>query len=81
MRTETHKLIYYWKIDEWEMFDLVNDPQEMHNLHGQPGQQRLFETLRAELLRLKKEVGDDDRFADSQPPAGVDGPVARLRGR
>ena len=81
VRTETHKLIYYWKIDEWEMFDLVNDPQEMHNLHGQPGQQRLFETLRAELLRLKKEVGDDDRFADSQPPAGVDGPVARLRGR
>ena len=26
VRTTTHKLIYFWKKDQWELFDLVNDP-------------------------------------------------------
>ena len=39
VRTPTHKLIYFWKKDQWELFDLVNDPQEMHNLYGEPGQE------------------------------------------
>ena len=81
VRTQTHKLIHYWKADEWELFDLVNDPYELHNLYGQRGQAQLTATLKAELARLKKVVADDDRFADSQPPPGVDGPVARLRGK
>ena len=37
VRTRTHKLIYFWKKDQWELFDLANDPYEMHNLYGQPG--------------------------------------------
>jgi hypothetical protein len=34
VRTMTHKLIYFWKKDQWELFDLVNDPYELHNLYG-----------------------------------------------
>src|SRR5437762_1016697 len=26
VRTRTHKLIYFWKKDQWELFDLVDDP-------------------------------------------------------
>ena len=26
VRTRTHKLIYFWTKDQWELFDLVNDP-------------------------------------------------------
>ena len=37
--------------------------------------------LKAELRRLKQAVRDDDQFADEQPPNGVDGPVAKLRGK
>jgi arylsulfatase A-like enzyme len=81
VRTKTHKLIYYWKKDQWELFDLVADPQEMHNLYGQPGQEQITASLKAELQRLKKAVRDDDQFANEQPPNGVDGPVARLRGK
>ena len=29
VRTRTHKLIYFWKKDQWELFDLVNDPYEL----------------------------------------------------
>jgi arylsulfatase A-like enzyme len=81
VRTATHKLIYFWKKDQWELFDLVRDPSELHNLYGQPGQEQLTATLKAELLRLKRELGDDDQLANEQLPNGVDGPVARLRGK
>jgi len=81
VRTRTHKLMYFWKKDQWELFDLVNDPYELHNLYGEPGQDTLTATLKAELEKLKREAGDDDRLANEQLPNGVDGPVARLRGR
>ena len=81
VRTRTHKLIYFWKKDQWELFDLVNDLYELHNLYGEPGQQGLTATLKQELARLKREVRDDDQLAGEQLPNGVDGPVARLRGK
>jgi arylsulfatase A-like enzyme len=81
VRTMTHKLISFWKTGQWELFDLVNDPLELHNLYGQPGHEQITAELKAELLRLKQALGDEDQFALEQPPAGVDGPVARLRGR
>lgn len=35
VRTKNFKLIHYYSdIDEWEMFDLKNDPHEMNNLYG-----------------------------------------------
>jgi arylsulfatase A-like enzyme len=81
VRTLTHKLIYFWKKDQWELFDLTADPSELHNLYGEPGQDKLTSTLKAELLRLKEALGDTDQLADEQLPNGVDGTVARLRGK
>jgi arylsulfatase A-like enzyme len=81
VRTRTHKLIYFWKKDQWELFDLVNDPYELHNLYGQRGQDTLTADLKAELARLKKAVKDEDQLANEQLPNGVDGPVAKLRGK
>jgi arylsulfatase A-like enzyme len=81
VRTRTHKLIHFWKKDQWELFDLVNDPLEQHNLYGEPGQEKLTESLKSELLRLKHEVKDEDQLANEQLPGGVDGPVGKLRGK
>ena len=81
VRTRTHKLIYFWKKDQWELYDLVNDPMEMNNIYGQPGQEQITATLKAELLRLKRAVRDDDQLANEQLPNGVDGTVAKLRGK
>jgi hypothetical protein len=81
VRTLTHKLIYFWKKDQWELFDLVNDPLEMNNIYGQPGQEQVTTALNTELARLKREVRDNDQLATEQLPNGVDGPVARLRGK
>ena len=49
VRTKTHKLIHFYRTDEWELYDLVNDPQEMENLYGQPGAEALTAELKAEL--------------------------------
>ena len=81
VRTRTHKLIHFWKKNQWELFDLVNDPYELHNLYGEPGQDAQTSALKVELARLKSVVRDDDQLADEQLPNGVDGPVARLRGK
>jgi arylsulfatase A-like enzyme len=81
VRTATHKLIYFWKNDQWEMFDLKEDPYELHNLYGVPGQEALTASLKQELQRLKQSLGDTDQFANDQFPNGVDGPVAKLRGK
>ena len=79
VRTETHKLIHYWKKDQWELFDFRNDPQELKNLYGQPGTEAVTAELKAEIERWKKELKDDDRFAETLPPAGVDGAIKKLR--
>jgi len=73
VRTDSHKLIYFWKKDQWELYDLVKDPDELHNLAADPAHQELLAQLKTELYRLKKEVKDDDQFATEQPPQGVDG--------
>jgi arylsulfatase A-like enzyme len=67
VRTATHKLIYFWKKDQWECYDLVADPHEMHNIYNDPKAQKVVADLKKELYRLKKEVKDDDQFADKQP--------------
>ena len=62
-----------YKKDQWELFDLVNDPYELHNLYGQPGQDSLTASLKREVARLKRAVRDDDQLAGEQLPNGVEG--------
>jgi arylsulfatase A-like enzyme len=84
VRTATHKLIHYWRKDAWELFDLVADPLEQHNLlfdpveAARPEVTRLFADLRGEIGRLQAHYQDDGRYADpaTWPPGGVDGAFA-----
>jgi arylsulfatase A-like enzyme len=80
VRSATHKLIHYWKKDAWELFDLVNDPTEQHNLlfdpaeAAQPEVAQVFAELRAEIGRLQQEYEDDGLYADpaTWPPGSAD---------
>ncbi|MFO1066078.1 MAG: sulfatase [Pirellulales bacterium] len=82
VRTATHKLIYYWKKDAYEMFDLKADPNEQHNLlfseteAKQPAVAAKFAELKTELARLQRQYGDDGRYADPEtwPKGSADGP-------
>lgn len=64
VRTARYKLICYYKQNEWELFDLQKDPEEVNNLYGQPAYTKVTEALKDELFRLKAAVGDCDQFYD-----------------
>jgi arylsulfatase A-like enzyme len=82
VRTKTHKLIYYWTKDAYEMFDLVRDPTEQHNLlfdsaeASRPEIAAKFDELKAEVARLQKQFKDDGQYADpaTWPAGSADGP-------
>jgi arylsulfatase A-like enzyme len=71
VRTDRHKLIYFWSKDQWELYDLSADPHEQHNLYDAPAHQETVAKLKAELARLRTELGDEDQFARDLPKDGV----------
>ena len=78
VRTERYKLIYYNKINQWELFDLQTDPHELRNLYEDPAHAATVAHLKTELARLKAELKDDDQFADQVPQTHVGGPPVKL---
>lgn len=73
VRTQTHKLIHYWKLNEWECFDLRGDPRELKNIVNNPEAQAVVADLKKELNRLKSELGDRDQYTDKLPGGNVNG--------
>jgi arylsulfatase A-like enzyme len=77
VRTSTHKLIYFWKKDAWELFDLTKDPTEQNNIYEKTESAPIVATLKAELAKLRRELKDADQFANELPKDGVDGGVLK----
>ena len=67
VRTEDGwKLIHFYNdIDEWELYNLNEDPNELHNLYGQPGTEKITKKLRKELKKLQ--VQYDDPILEKYP--------------
>jgi arylsulfatase A-like enzyme len=72
VRTDHLKLIYFHQLDQWELFDLLEDPHELRNVYADPARAGTVRALQTELYRLKAELKDDDRFADERPKDDVD---------
>ena len=63
VRTKRYSLIHFYDdIDSWELYDLKRDPQQMHNIYGMPGTERITRKLKEELLRLQTQYNDSVRF-------------------
>jgi uncharacterized sulfatase len=70
IRTHDFKLIhYYYDIDEWELFNLKNDPNEMMNLYNNPKYIDKINELKLKLENLRKKFKDDNQ--DLFLPGGV----------
>ena len=63
VRTERYKLIRYYEIDAWELFDLQEDPHELKSVYDDPAYADLRQELAAELTRLQEQYGDTDPTA------------------
>ena len=68
IRTKTHKLIYFYGANyeggyqtppAWELYDLVEDPQELRNVYYVPKYNQIRDALKAQFAQLRMEVGDD----------------------
>lgn len=59
VRTERYKYIHYFlEPEEYELYDLQEDPSEDHNLYGRPGYETLTAQLKQRLEELRRETDD-----------------------
>lgn len=63
VRTDRYKLIHFYTLGEWELYDLRRDPREMRSVYGNPGYRKVQADLGAELERLRRQyrVPEDTR--------------------
>lgn len=61
VRTDRYKLIhFYHDVDEWEMYDLETDPDEMNSVYNDPKYKEVQEMLHSRLEELRVKYGDSD---------------------
>jgi arylsulfatase A-like enzyme len=69
VRTERHKLIHYHRLDEWELFDLQEDPNELTSVYDKPAYAQTVKDLKSELERLQLKYGDINPKQSPRPCA------------
>jgi arylsulfatase A-like enzyme len=61
IRTSRYKLIhFYYDVDEWELYDLQKDPEELTNMYKDPAYAPVVTTLKKKLVQLRKQYKDSD---------------------
>ena len=61
VRSERWKLIHFWEQpEEWALYDLKQDPDEMINLVDRPQHARLVAQLKQRIVQLRARIGDVD---------------------
>ena len=58
MRTRRHKLIYFYELKEWELYDLLEDPQELNNVYEDPAYADVVRQLKQRLSELRDQYDD-----------------------
>jgi arylsulfatase A-like enzyme len=71
--TERYKLMhFYYDIDEWEMYDLEKDPNEMNNIYDNPEYADVQKMLHERLTELRAYYGDSDELDQKYLKAYLD---------
>ncbi|WP_207511622.1 sulfatase family protein [Longitalea luteola] len=60
IRGDRYKLIYFYTVNEWELYDLHTDPREQKNLIRSAKHQSLVNRLKKELQKLRDEYDDHE---------------------
>ena len=63
VRTARYKLMHFYNLGEWELYDLEKDPHEMKSVYADPAYAPTVARLKKELTRLRKvyKVPEDTR--------------------
>jgi arylsulfatase A-like enzyme len=62
IRAGRHVALWYPKIDRWQLFDLRDDPDQLHDLSAIPAHAETLRSLRARLATLRQEFGDNQKL-------------------
>jgi arylsulfatase A-like enzyme len=69
VRTKRYKLIHFFlDPQEFELYDLQTDPDEINNLYGIPGQEKITAHLKERLADLRKATADTFEYKPSGLP-------------
>jgi arylsulfatase A-like enzyme len=75
VRTKCYKLIHYYEVGEWELFDLDRDPNELVSLYGDPVYAAVTASLKVRLEELRRTYRVPERdmvpHVPFDPPAGL----------
>ena len=64
VRTDKFKLIhFYYDVDEWELYDLEKDPNELNNVYDNPAYKEVVKELKGKLAELRNKYGDADSLS------------------
>lgn len=64
IRDSRYKLIrFYKRVNSWELFDLKTDPNELNNLYGKPGYEKVTAQMKKELDQQIANYEDQDAAA------------------
>ena len=75
IKTSKYKLIhFYYSMDEWELYDLEKDPNEMNNIYKDASEELITE-LKTQLKSLQIEYNDD--FTDEEMKVMTDTVIQR----
>jgi len=59
--TDRYKLIhFYYNVDEWELYDLEKDPDEMKSVYDDPAYADVQKMMHERLIKLRELYGDSD---------------------
>ena len=64
------KIVWYPRIDHWQLFDLKDDPEEIRNLAGDPDHAETMERLQRRLAEARRKAGDDATLVTASPASG-----------
>jgi arylsulfatase A-like enzyme len=73
VRTERYKLIHFYDIEEWELYDLKKDPQEMRSVYSDPDYAKVVVDMKRKLEELRESYQDDGtviQFPNQQKQRG-----------
>ncbi|MBL7741408.1 MAG: sulfatase [Chitinophagaceae bacterium] len=60
IRSDRYKLIYFYTVNEWELYDLLYDPAEQKNLIRSSNHQATVNQLKTELNKLRDQYDDHE---------------------
>jgi arylsulfatase A-like enzyme len=61
VRNDRYKLIYFYTVDEWELYDIKQDPHEIQNVYSNKKYNAITKMMREELEKARNHYDDHEK--------------------